>query len=228
MDGGKPGDALNPEVSQRIDDLAAGLFRRGGDEFGRVISFSDGVFAFAMTLLVTTVFVPVVAPEDLGQALRDDLPDIVGYFVSFAVVGYYWLAHHRLVATLGAVNTRFIRLNMLYLMMIAFMPFPTALFGRYSSESVPLLLYATVLSIASVLEVALLVESRRNGLTEVAMAKEALRLNVLAALAPIPVFALSGVLSLFAGDWASLVWLLIIPLEWMVAKLSPLPSRLFT
>ena len=99
-------------------------------EFDRVIFFSDAVFAIAMTLLVVGIGIPKVADAGLDQALRDKRQEILSFFVSFVVIGFYWLSHHQFVSQLRAVDRTFMKLNLLYLAAIAFVPFPTALVGR--------------------------------------------------------------------------------------------------
>jgi uncharacterized membrane protein len=210
-----------------LADLTAGLYRRGGEEFSRFTGFSDGVFGFAMTLLISTVVIPAVQPGALNEALGDAIPDLASFFISFVVVGYYWLAHHRLFAAFGAVTTVILRWNLAYMALIAFMPFPTALFGRYTDEPISVVLYAGALSLASVVEVAMMRTARASGLLRVALADDAYRMVLVAALLPVFVFALSGVAAALGADWAALLWFLIFPLEWMIARRSPASARLF-
>ena len=106
-----------------------------GLEFDRFVFFSDAVFAIAMTLLVVGIGVPSVAENGLPHALRDKQPEIISFFVSFIVIGNYWLAHHRFIAHLAAISTRFMTINLVYLAAIAFTPFPTALAGKYTNLS---------------------------------------------------------------------------------------------
>jgi uncharacterized membrane protein len=80
-------------------------YDRGEIEFSRVLAFSDGVFAIAVTLLVVGIGVPTVRESQLGDALRDLRPEIISFFISFIVIGNYWLAHHRFVAQLARITT---------------------------------------------------------------------------------------------------------------------------
>lgn len=84
-------------------------------EFARILAFSDAVFAIAMTLLIVTVDIPTVAPgnvaKEFAQALANSWLEIFTYFLSFAVIGLYWLDHHRLFAVaifLGSIPVAFI------------------------------------------------------------------------------------------------------------------------
>src|SRR5262245_2740094 len=76
-----------------------------GLEFDRVAFFSDAVFAIAMTLLVVGIGIPSVAQGELGDALREKQSEITSFFVSFVVLGNYWLAHHRFFHRLASVSS---------------------------------------------------------------------------------------------------------------------------
>src|SRR5262249_43714644 len=122
------------------------LYKRDTVEFGRVLAFSDGLFAIAMTLLIVTVTVPKLADEgsvhDLGNALNDLTPNFISFFISFAVIGRYWVAHHRFVSLLDEIDQGLIGLNLVYLAFIAFLPFPTALLGTYFENPLSIVIYA--------------------------------------------------------------------------------------
>jgi uncharacterized membrane protein len=127
-------------------------YHRGEVEFGRIVGFSDGIFGIAMTLLVAGIAVPEVAKQDLGRALADNADEIYSFGLSFAVIGFLWLGHHGFFRLLTHMDDRLMRINLAYLGLIAFMPFPTALLGRYDGDVVAVALYAVVLAIASVTE----------------------------------------------------------------------------
>jgi uncharacterized membrane protein len=110
-------------------------------EFNRVVAFSDGVFAIAITLLVLGLTVPQ-GVDDLTQTLLDNHDDLIAYGISFAVLGKYWLAHHRFFSALERFDGRLMGLNLLYLAFIALVPFTSQVLGDYSSETVSVVLYA--------------------------------------------------------------------------------------
>ncbi|MGO9457312.1 MAG: TMEM175 family protein [Acidimicrobiales bacterium] len=92
---------------------------------GRMEAFSDGVLAIAITLLVLDVAIrPPGSPTD--QFLRG-WPSYVAYVVSFLTIGGAWIAHHGLTDGLDRVDRIFLRLNLLFLLVVAFLPFPTRL-----------------------------------------------------------------------------------------------------
>jgi TMEM175 potassium channel family protein len=185
-------------------------------EFDRVIFFSDAVFAIAMTILVVGIGIPHVADGHLDQALRDKRQEIFSFFISFVVIGFYWLSHHQFVSHLRAVDVRFMQWNLLYLATIAFVPFPTALVGVYDTHPVSVVLYAVTLGVASFLEAVLFWHAHHADLLDLELAPDAFRFNILASLAPVVVFAVSIPIAYASTKWALLSWLLIFPLEVLV------------
>jgi uncharacterized membrane protein len=100
----------------------------------RLTFFSDAVFAIAMTLLVVEVKLPHLhhaTGQELGQALLSLIPNYIGFLVSFLVLGRFWLVHHEVMGLLRASNRRLTAVNLLLLLAVAFMPFPTAVISEY-------------------------------------------------------------------------------------------------
>ena len=94
----------------------------------RLETFSDGVFAIAITLLVLTI----AQPSDfhrLAHQLASRWPSLAAYVVSFAVIGIMWLNHHTVFANLARVDRPFFFLNLALLATVAFLPYPTGVFG---------------------------------------------------------------------------------------------------
>ena len=92
---------------------------------GRMEGFSDGVLAFAITLLV--VDIALRPPGSPTQQFFHAWPSYVAYLVSFLTIGAAWIAHHGLTDELDRVDPVFLRLNLLFLLAIALLPFPTRL-----------------------------------------------------------------------------------------------------
>ena len=90
----------------------------------RLETFADGVFAIAITLLVLGIRVPD-AKEDLARALGAQWPSFFAYVVSFLTIGIMWVQHHRLFTVIGRSNPTFAMINVIFLMFIAFVPYPT-------------------------------------------------------------------------------------------------------
>lgn len=104
-------------------------------DLGRIVAFTDGVMAVAITLLVLNIDVPNVKRDDLGAALVDLLPSLAAYVFSFALVGRFWVVHHSLFERLRAFDATLMALNLLFLAAIALIPFATDLLDEYSQES---------------------------------------------------------------------------------------------
>ena len=96
-------------------------------ETGRTEAFSDGVFAIAITLLVLDIGIPASEFDDLWSAIFHEWPAYLGYATSFLTIGGIWLAHHGIFRRLRYANDPVMRINLLLLMAVAFLPFPTRL-----------------------------------------------------------------------------------------------------
>ena len=133
---------------------------------GRMEAFSDGVFAIAITLLVLDVTVhPPGTP--LEQVLHA-WPAYVAYVVSFLTIGAAWLAHTALTERLAQSDAIFLRLNLLALLVVAFLPFPTRLVAdalqHTDAERVAVTFYGLTLLAIRVLGSALAEYARREHL----------------------------------------------------------------
>jgi len=108
----------------------------GGQESdtGRIETFSDGVFAIAITLLIIEIGVPhVVGTESLSEKLVELWPSYLGYAISFLVIGTVWANHHNRFRLISRSDHILLFLNIVFLMCVAFIPFPTALLADYLS-----------------------------------------------------------------------------------------------
>ncbi len=104
-------------------------------ETARIEAFSDGVFAIAITLLILEIRVP--APEataragGLVRALAALWPSYLGYLISFVTIGIMWANHHTLYRYIRRSDRYFLLINIVFLMCIGFVPFPTAVLAAY-------------------------------------------------------------------------------------------------
>src|SRR5437016_9997222 len=97
-------------------------------------SFSDGVMAVAITLLVLDFLVPL-GSEHLGHALGAQWPVYAAYITSFITIGIIWMNHHVMVGRLARADHSILILNLLLLMVIVVIPFGTRLFSSYLKAS---------------------------------------------------------------------------------------------
>jgi uncharacterized membrane protein len=127
----------------------------GGRELDRIVFFSDAVFAIAITLLVLSIEVPQIPANRVAEELPDQLLDlwrnILSYVISFLVIFSYWMAHHSIFSAIRGYDRRLMWLNGLFLMAVAFLPFPTALLGNYGDQQLVVTLYAGSLAITRLL-----------------------------------------------------------------------------
>lgn len=101
----------------------------------RLESFSDGVFAIAATLLVLELHVPPVGEGSLLALLAAQWPAYAGYVVSFLTIGIIWVNHHAMFALVRRVDRPLLFLNLILLLVIAIIPFPTAVVGDWITDS---------------------------------------------------------------------------------------------
>jgi len=124
---------------------------------GRLEAFSDGVFAIAITLLVLAIAVPA-SEAPLGPALLQLWPSYLAYAVSFIVIGAIWINHHAMFRHIVLANHGLLLLNLIGLMFVAFLPFPTAVLAQAfhvgTGESMAAALYGAVLFVIGVSVVA--------------------------------------------------------------------------
>jgi uncharacterized membrane protein len=122
-------------------------------DLGRIVAFTDGVMAVAITLLVLNIEVPQLpagaGEEDLTEALYDLLPTIGAYALSFALIGRFWVLHHRLFETLRAFDGMLMALNLLFLALIALVPFSTDLSDRYGEQSIAAAVFGATIGLAA-------------------------------------------------------------------------------
>jgi len=101
----------------------------------RVTALSDGVFAFAMTLLVLDIDIPAgLTRQDLLGNLTSQLPHLLTYLVSFLVIGLYWDVHQRAVRHIERCDEMLVWLNLLSLLFVTFIPGATAFVADYPKE----------------------------------------------------------------------------------------------
>jgi uncharacterized membrane protein len=116
----------------------------------RVLALSDGVFAISLTLLVFSLRVPTgVTDAGLPDALRDLRPAIFAYALSVLVITAFWIGHHRSFSRIARVDGGLLWINVLYLGIVALIPFPTDMLGRYGGQMTSVVLYAAVISTAA-------------------------------------------------------------------------------
>jgi uncharacterized membrane protein len=178
----------------------------------RIEAFSDAVFAIAITLLVLDIKVPPTALDDLWAGILHQWPAYLAFATSFITIGGIWLAHHGMFRRLQYADDRVMRLNLLLLMAVSFLPFPTRLIAEAirnpDAERTAVIFYGTSLLVISGLGAAMwraVVRNRALLLPEVTDAEVA---AITRATAPsVGLYAAGIALALFAPRAAAFAYL---------------------
>lgn len=188
-------------------------------EFSRIVAFSDGVFAIAITLLVLNLGVGEgVKDGELGTVLWNHHQDLFAYALSFAVIGRFWLVHHRFFGEVIAFDSRLIWLNLFYLAWIVLIPFSSQVLGDYGGTTAAEVLYAGNLVGVVLSGTLLFFDAQRAGLTRTDSeeARDSRRRALWIAL----VFAVSIPIAFASPDLAPYCWLVlfIVPMAGRIAR----------
>lgn len=181
---------------------------------GRLVSFSDGVFAIAITLLVLSINVPDLSGSQvdrLGESLHDSIDSIAAYLLSFAVVGRFWIGHHRLLGQVAQPDGRLAMLNLAYLAVIVFIPYPTELVGRYGDQFPAFAMYASTMALAVLAGLAINLYVHRKGLLRADAPRYRVGDILVSSLVPTAIFLASIPLALVVDtSYAYLAWLALV------------------
>jgi uncharacterized membrane protein len=175
-------------------------------EFARIVAFSDGVFAIAITLLVLTLNVPEhLKGESVGEALWGLRHSFLAYAISFAVIGRYWLNHHQFFSKVTGFDGRLLALNIFYLAWVVLLPFSTEVIGTHGGEAASVILYAVNLVGVSLVGLWMALDAAQAGLSEISPEEaRGLRHKSLFVAA---VFTASIPVAWVLPEWAPLLWL---------------------
>lgn len=115
---------------------------------GYISEFSNGIFAFATTLLILDVALPVgTTKANLGSALVSIWPNYLAFLLSFLIIGLFWSVYIRLLRDIARTDHRFIMLNLFYLLFIVVVPFSTSLMSLYLSQ-LSVIIYSSLMACA--------------------------------------------------------------------------------
>jgi uncharacterized membrane protein len=200
-----------------MDDERSGssIDNRGLD---RILSLSDGIFAFAITLLVLNLTLPTLSPgatsSDLLSSLWMERSRFVAYIVSFYVISSYWLAHHRVFRYVKRYDSRLIQLNLVFLLFITIVPFFTQLISTYGNlESAEDIFYLSQAFGGVLLTFLWTHASKDYLLIEEDTPKSLIRWVTVRGLVSPAVFLAAAVISLFVPSYSSLTLIAIAPVS---------------
>jgi uncharacterized membrane protein len=190
-------------------------------DYARTVALSDGVFAIALTLLVLGLTVPDLAPghhRELGARLLDRGGEFGSYALSFAVIALLWVRHHGFFRMLDRIDTRITVLNLVYLGVVAFLPYPTRVLGLYGNETASVVLYASTVAIVGTIAGLMRIHAQRAHLFSDAGRRAHARREHWAT-AP-AIFVASIPIAFASPTVAELSWLLL-----LLSNLRRLPDR---
>ncbi len=192
-----------------------------GEDLGRIVSLSDGVFAFALTLLVLSLTVPVsktpgvsLTNGQLGAALNHDWGVFVAYAFAFVMIALWWSIHNRTFYYIAKFDSTLVWLNLLLLAQIAVMPFILSVFATYGiGQSNPLqyaiVLFAAVQATLGATGTAIWEYARRAKLTRPGISDEISDFFTRRGLYTSAVFVISIGISFYSVGYAELSWIAI-------------------
>jgi uncharacterized membrane protein len=177
-------------------------------EFGRIVAFSDGVFSIAITLLVLNIGIKRGLTEgQIDDALWDQRDTFFAYAISFAVIGRFWLVHHRFFSEVRAFDGRLISFNLVYLGAIVLIPFSSELLGEYGGTTTAVVFYSVNLALVVLIGLVMHLDARHRGLTRIddrTHRETQIRSSYIAG-----IFLLSVPLAFLAPDLAPYLWLVL-------------------
>jgi uncharacterized membrane protein len=189
----------------------------------RIVNLSDGIFAIAITLLVLDIHVPNVPEHLVASELPGELlslwPKYLGYFLSFVSISVFWMIHHSIFRPVKAYDRNLLYLNFLFLMVVAFVPFPTALLGEYGDHQLPVAVYAATLAVGRLLLTAIYWYSTRNDrLLAEPQDPARVRFFLVRGLTIPAIFLLSIAVSFFSVGAAIWTWFIMIAIDAIVVR----------
>jgi TMEM175 potassium channel family protein len=176
-------------------------------DLSRIVAFTDGVMAVAITLLVLNIEVPQVASnEELVDRLDDLVPDLLAYALSFALVGRFWVIHHNFFETLRSFDATLRTLNLLFLGLIALVPFSTDLVDHYGDEPIAAAIFGATMGFAALTHWSMIAHTLRVKLVHDHRRPETEPFGSKAALAFSAIFFLSVPVAFVSTTAAAVMW----------------------
>ncbi len=183
----------------------------------RVLAISDGVFAFAVTLLALSLIVPALSHGAHQNELVADLmgmwPTFISYFVSFFVIASWWRGHNRVFAHIKRCNSTLISLNFYFLLCITIIPFLTNLIIQYGNFELATILFAAMQVVTgAMLLIIWMYASGNHRLIDPQLNARVIRFNYHRELVVIAIFLISIPIAFFSTTLAQISWIALAPL----------------
>lgn len=183
-----------------------------------VISFSDAVFAFAITLMALSIDIPDLPTHLTQSELLDKLyglyPQFESYIISFAVIAIFWVSYHQVFNHIKGSHITMVYLNLLFLLLITLLSLSTSLVINYGTYQIPYVIYCFIVIMTSSLLATIWWHATKNkSLIDKNLHPFFIK-GILVNLMSIPiVFTISIIISFINLDIAQYFWLVIAPLN---------------
>ena len=201
-------------AARAVPGVTARLERRMGKDVERIAFFSDAVFAIAITLLSVRIAIPPTV-TNLGRALADNWREYLSFALSFYVIGSYWISHHGMFRLVHRYDGVLLRMNLLFLATIAFLPFPTEVIGRYAGQTPAVVLYASCVFVCSLTMSLAWDTAHRRGLLDPDLPRPVAVFYRWRGLVRSLPFLVSIPVAFVAPAVAMFIWVSLIPLGWL-------------
>ena len=182
-----------------------------------VISFSDAVFAFAITLMALSIDIPdlpaSLTQSELIEKLYELYPQFESYIISFAVIAIFWVSYHQVFNHIKGSHITMVYLNLLFLLLITLLSLSTSLVINYGTYQIPYVIYCFIVIMTSSLLVMIWWHATKNKRLVDKNLHHFFVKGILGNLLSIPiVFMISIIISFVNLDIAQYFWLVIVPL----------------
>ncbi|NMB80099.1 MAG: DUF1211 domain-containing protein [Methanomicrobiales archaeon] len=190
-------------------------------EKNRLEALTDGIFAFAMTLLVTSLILPrsALITETAAQALFSLIPDIYHYIIGFFVLAAFWTAHHIQFSHLKFIDRNFLSLSIMGLFFVTIIPFTTSFIGDYDHDVVATIAFeASLLVLGLIFALQWLYATWNNRLVSPDFPPSRVRYGMIRNLV-VPAFSLVAICVALAGfDSSTMIYMLLPPFSWFAER----------
>lgn len=186
-----------------------------------VISFSDAVIAFAITLMAISIEIPDL-PLDLTQdqlleRLNDMYPQLEDYIISFAVIAMFWISYHQVFNHITGLPMSMVYLNLLFLLLISLLSLTTSFVINYASYQIPYIIYCAVVIMISSLLVAIWgYVTKGHKLVNKDMHRSFIKGSLFSLLSIPVIFGISIIISFIDLSIAQYIWLGVIPVNILI------------
>ncbi|HEX2407455.1 MAG TPA: TMEM175 family protein [Nitrososphaeraceae archaeon] len=183
-----------------------------------VISFSDAVFAFAITLMALSIDIPdlpaSLTQSELIEKLYELYPQFESYIISFAVIAIFWVSYHQVFNHIKGSHITMVYLNLLFLLLITLLSLATSLVINYGTYQIPYVIYCFIVIMTSSLLATIWWHATKNKRLVDKNLHPFFINGILVNLLSIPiVFTISIIISFVNLDIAEYFWLVIAPLN---------------